>query len=60
MKYVNDKDKPTLLGLIEEEDEIENIKSQVDTMNEWLKDSGFDQYQYTVVQKGKRAYIELV
>ena len=58
MKLVNDKNDPELVGIITEIDDIESTKRIVDNLNQDLKDSGFDQYQFQTVLRGNKIYIE--
>ncbi len=58
MKLVNDKNDPELVGIITETDDIESTKRIVDSLNQDLKDSGFDQYQFQTVLRGNKIYIE--
>ena len=39
--------------------ELQNVKKMVQSLNQDLVDSGFDNYQYQLIQRGKKAYIEL-
>lgn len=45
-------------AILERDDEYDVIRGQVAILNQDLIDSGFDQYQYIAVKKGKRVYIE--
>lgn len=45
-------------AILERDDEYDVIQGQVAILNQDLIDSGFDQYQYIAVKKGKRVYIE--
>lgn len=45
-------------AILERDDEYDVIRGQVAILNQDLIDSGFDQYQYVAVKKGKRVYIE--
>ena len=58
MKLVNDKNDPELVGIITETDDIESTKRIVDSLNQDLKDSGLDQYQFQTVLRGNKIYIE--
>jgi hypothetical protein len=60
MILVNDKNNPDLIGILDSAEEFSMIKNQVQKMNKDLIDSGFEQYQYKAVKKGKRAYITLM
>ena len=59
MKLINDKNDPDLLGLIEYEEDFVDVAKIVDNMNKDLIDSGFEKYQYQLIQRGKKAYIKL-
>lgn len=39
--------------------ELQNVKKMVQSLNKDLVDSGFEQYQYHLIRKGRKAYIEL-
>lgn len=60
MKLVNDVEQPQMVAIVEDPAEIDVLQKQVATVNQWLVDSGFDQYQYEVIQAGNRAFIERV
>jgi len=60
MRLVTDKEDPDLVGLIEEEQDIDHIAKIVSNMNRDLIDSGFEQYQYKVETEGLKAYIRLI
>ena len=55
---INSKKEPTLLGKMENIEDLFKVSKMVDNMNQDLIDSGFDQYQYITVQRGKKLYIE--
>lgn len=38
--------------------ELDLVLKMVDTLNDWLVDSGYDNYQYKVELDGKKAYIK--
>ena len=59
MIYINDKNDPDLLGIIEDNQDFVHISKIVENMNRDLVDSGFDQYQYKAEKRGKKAYIRL-
>jgi len=59
MIYINDKDDPDLLGIIEDKQDFVHISKIVENMNRDLVDSGFDRYQYKAEKRGKKAYIRL-
>jgi len=58
MKLVNDANKPELVGIITEVDDVESTIRIVNNLNRDLMDSGFDQYQYQTVRRGNKIYIE--
>ena len=60
MKLINDKDNPGLVGVIESIDDINDCKKIVDNLNRDLVDSGFEQYKFEFIRRGKMAYIERV
>jgi len=39
--------------------ELQNVEKMVNSLNQDLIDSGFEKYQYQLVRKGRKAYIEL-
>ena len=39
--------------------ELRNVEKMVSSLNQDLIDSGFEMYQYQLVRKGRKAYIEL-
>jgi len=39
--------------------ELRNVEKMVSSLNQDLIDSGFEKYQYQLVRKGRKAYIEL-
>jgi len=59
MIYINDKNDPDLLGIIEDNQDFVHISKIVENMNRDLVDSGFDRYQYKAEKRGKKAYIRL-
>lgn len=59
MIYINDKNDPDLLGIIEDKQDFVHISKIVENMNRDLVDSGFDRYQYKAEKRGKKAYIRL-
>lgn len=58
MILINDKKDPQLVAVSEDRNDFEQIRNQVENMNRALVDSGFDQYQYRAVKRGKKLYIE--
>ena len=58
MKIINDEKNPSLLGVLEPGDRIDEYEKQVNNLNQDLKDSGYDQYEYRVLQKRNRIYID--
>ena len=57
MQLINDKNDPTLLGVLESSQDFSQIKKMVYNMNQDLQDSGFEQYQFVAEKKGNKAYI---
>jgi len=47
-----------LLGVLEPGDRIDEYEKWVSNLNQDLKDSGYDQYEYRVLQKRNRIYID--
>ena len=39
--------------------ELRNVEKMLGSLNQDLIDSGFEKYQYQLVRKGRKAYIEL-
>ena len=60
MKLINDKNEPDLLALIEKPIEFQEIQLMVNNMNQDLRDSGFEKYQYKAEKRGQKAYIRRV
>lgn len=60
MKLINDERDPDLLGLIQTKNDFAEVVSMVNVMNQDLRDSGFEQYQFKAERKGKKAYIRRV
>jgi hypothetical protein len=58
MKLVNNTKDPELMGIITEVDDVESTIRIVNSLNQDLLDSGFDQYQYQTVRRGNKIYIE--
>ena len=58
MKYINDEKNPSLLGVLEPGDRVDEYEKWVSNLNQDLKDSGYDQYEYRVLQKRNRIYID--
>lgn len=58
MKCVNDKKEPTLVGLIENPEDVKWVNKVVENLNQDLRDSGFDQYNFSVKKEGEKLYIE--
>ena len=58
MQLIDDKNDPTLLGIIESNQDFSQIKKMVYNMNQDLRDSGFDQYKYKTVIRGDKIYVE--
>lgn len=63
MGIVVSEKEPQLIGTFKNspEDivELQNVEKMVNSLNQDLVDSGFEQYQYHLVQKGRKTYIEL-
>ena len=59
---VSDKE-PQLIGNFSKEPEdikqLQNVMNMISSLNKDLIDSGFEQYQYQLIRKGKKAYVEL-
>lgn len=51
---------PALVGILESEDDLQQLNHMVNILNHDLVDSGFEQYQYEAVRRGKKLYIERV
>lgn len=51
---------PALVGILESEDDLQQLNHMVNVLNHDLVDSGFEQYQYEAVRRGKKLYIERV
>tara|TARA_Y100000356_G_C10993978_1_gene149813 strand:- start:126 stop:308 length:183 start_codon:yes stop_codon:yes gene_type:complete len=58
MKCINDDKEPTLVGLIENPEDIKWVNKVVENLNQDLRDSGFDQYNFSVKKEGEKLYIE--
>ena len=58
MKLVNSEKEPTLVGIMNTDTDYKFVDKMVYNMNRDLMDSGFDQYQYRTVKRGKKLYIE--
>lgn len=58
MLLINDVTDPTLIGIVETKDDMVELKTMVNNLNQDLRDSGFDQYQYKATKRGKKAYIK--
>jgi hypothetical protein len=58
MKIINDEKNPSLLGVLEPGDRVDEYEKWVSNLNQDLKDSGYDQYEYRVLQKQNRIYID--
>tara|TARA_B100001175_G_C18895405_1_gene350749 strand:+ start:173 stop:373 length:201 start_codon:yes stop_codon:yes gene_type:complete len=58
MKCINDDKEPTLVGIIEKPEDINWVNNIVQGLNQDLKDSGFDQYNFSVKKEGQKLYIE--
>lgn len=51
---------PTLVGIMETDDDYVELLHTVNVLNHDLVDSGFEQYQYEAVRRGKKLYVERV
>jgi len=59
MMFITSEKEPQLIGVFKESDpELQSVIKMVDGLNRDLMDSGFDQYQYQVVRRGTKTYIE--
>lgn len=58
MRLVDDNNEPQLIGIETDTDDIEEIDKIVQSLNKDLQDSGFDEYQYSTVRRGKKIYVE--
>ncbi len=58
MKLVTDSKDPYLVGILDSDQEVPDITNWVSTLNKDLMDSGFENYQYDVIKRGKKLYIE--
>ena len=60
MKLINDTSNPELVGIITEADDYESTMKIVESLNQDLIDSGFDEYKYKTVKRVQNIYIERV
>lgn len=59
--FINNDKEPQLIGVFKENDpELQSVIKMVNGLNKDLVDSGFDSYQYQVVRRGVKTYIEQV
>lgn len=58
MKLITDPNEPTLVGILEAEDDLDVIQDMVSVLNNDLLDSGFEKYQYEAILRGNKIYIE--
>ena len=58
MKIINDEKNPSLLGVLEPGDRVDEYEKWVNNLNQDLIDSGYNQYEYKVVKKRDKLYIE--
>lgn len=58
MRLVDDNNEPQLIGIETDTDDINEIDKIVQSLNKDLQDSGFDEYQYSTVRRGKKIYVE--
>jgi hypothetical protein len=57
--FVNKEKEPQLIGMFKASDpELQSVVKMVENLNKDLIDSGFEQYQYQVVRRGIKTYIE--
>ena len=57
--FVNKEKEPQLIGMFKADDpELQSVVKMVENLNKDLMDSGFDRYQYQVVRRGIKTYIE--
>ena len=57
--FITSEKEPQLIGVFKENDpELQSVIKMVDSLNRDLIDSGFDRYQYQVVRRGTKTYIE--
>lgn len=57
--FVNKEKEPQLIGMFKANDpELQSVVKMVENLNKDLMDSGFDRYQYQVVRRGIKTYIE--
>ena len=54
MKCINDEKEPTLVGLIENPEDVKWVNKVVENLNQDLRDSGFDQYNFSVKKEGEK------
>ena len=58
MKIINDEKNPSLLGVLEPGDRVDEYEKWVNNLNQDLIDSGYNQYEYKVVKKRDKLYID--
>ena len=58
MKCINDIKEPTLVGIMDNSKDYMDVDKMVKVLNQDLKDSGFEQYKFSVKKDGDRLYIE--
>jgi|TARA_B100000497_G_C7526363_1_gene319538 hypothetical protein len=58
MKIINDEKNPSLLGVLEPGDRVDEYEKWVSNLNQDLIDSGYNQYEYKVVKKKDKLYID--
>jgi hypothetical protein len=58
MKIINDEKNPSLLGVLEPGDRVDEYEKWVSNLNQDLVDSGYNQYEYKVVKKKDKLYID--
>ena len=58
MKIINDEKNPSLLGVLEPGDRVDEYEKWVSNLNQDLIESGYNQYEYKVVKKKDKLYID--
>ena len=58
MKIINDEKNPSLLGVLVPGDRVDEYEKWVSNLNQDLIDSGYNQYEYKVVKKKDKLYID--
>ena len=60
MIFVTDISEPQLIGIVESQQDVLDLKTSICAWNKDMRDSGYNQYQYQVVVREKNADIELI